>query len=405
METIICSVNRFLDKMKEVGYSKRNIDIATAALNGLIQCHTGKDDAILNYYIAERHIADLENLISNDSVGRWIMSKNIWFIRKFLDFLRSGEIDASHYVKPRFPVESEFTSVILQYVDDISTNDQQKVSHMWAIKRYAFWLSNHDIHSFSDAKVTDLRLFIIEDTNNLSSKTIPNLRSELRHFHVWLYDHGYIPNTYESLFDFKVAIENKIHPALLPDDAARILEQIDRTTAIGKRDYAMMLCGIVLGLRGCDIIRLKRTDINWYKGEICISQHKTGRPLALPLTTDVADALKDYILNGRPQCDEPNVFLRHLVPIGIFKSGSFVSQIFETYKKKAGIDFEGSYYSVRRAVGKNLTIAETPVTDVAQILGHTNIYSSTKQYINLDTKHLKICSLSFDGIRPRRWTT
>lgn len=342
--------------------------------------------------------------MDKDEVGRWKMSKNIWFIKKYLVFVESGEINADHFTDPLFPLEDGLASIIQRYVEETTVNNKQKKSRIWAPKRYAKWLSNHGIHSFSDIKVSDLRLFIIEDTHNLKSKTIPNLRSELRCFHIQLYNQGVISDTYESLFDFRVAIENKIHPAILPDDVAKVLEQIDRSTAIGKRDYAMMLCGIVLGLRGCDLIRLKRTDVDWYKGELRICQHKTSKPLALPLTTDIAEAMKDYIFNGRPECDEPNVFLRHNTPIGILKSGSIAGQIFNYYKKKASLDFVGSYYSVRRAVGKNLVVAGTPVTNVAQVLGHTDI-ANTKQYISLDTEHLKICSLGFDGIKPKRWSS
>jgi len=71
--------------------------------------------------------------------------------------------------------------------------------------------------------------------------------------------------------------------------------------------------------------------------------------------------------------------------------------------RKAGIEGEGGLYSLRRALGRNMVIAETPVTTVAQVLGHTDI-ENTKQYISLDTKHLKVCALSFDGIMPRRWS-
>jgi integrase/recombinase XerD len=404
METIQDSVQRFLDKMKELGYSAKNISFASAALYNLIQAHPNGNDAPLDQDIAEKHIRDIETLMENDAVGRWSMSKNVWFIRKYLDFLKTEIINADRYVKPLLPLEEGFASVIRQYVDEVSTNEQQKKSRAWAPKRYAFWLSNHGIHSFSDTKVTDLRQFILEDTSNLQSKTIPNFRSELRRFHVWLYDHGFIPHTYENLFDFRVAIENKIHPAVLPDDAASVLEQIDRSTAIGKRDYCMMLCGIVLGLRGCDLIHLKLTDVDWRQGEIRIAQHKTGKPLALPLTTDVAEAMKDYILNGRPKSDVQNVFLRHSTPVGPLKSGSIAGQIFSFYKKKAGLNFDGSYYSARRAVGKNLVVAGTPVTTVSQILGHTDI-SNTKQYIALDTQHLKICALGFEGIMPRGWSS
>ena len=402
MESIQESVQRFLAKMKEVGYSYESIELASESLSNLIHDHPGGNEAVLDRLVAQKHILNLETLMEQDAIGRWAMSKNVWFIRKFLDFLDTGKINADHYTKPLLPLEAGFASLIQDYVDEVSTNDKQKKCRMWAPKRYAFWLSKHGIHSFSETTVSDLRLYLIEDTRNLSGKSIPSLRSELRRFHVWLYDHGQISNTYESLFDFRVAIENKIHPAVMPDDAASVLEAIDRSIAIGKRDYAMLLMGILLGLRGCDIVHLKLTDIDWHNGEIRIAQHKTGKPLALPLTSDIAEALKDYILNGRTSSNEPDVFLRHMTPIGPLKSGSSVSEVFNFYKKKAGLQFDGSYYSVRRGVGKNLVVAGTPVTTVAQVLGHTDI-SNTKKYIALDTVHLKVCALDFEGIMPRRW--
>ena len=72
------------------------------------------------------------------------------------------------------------------------------------------------------------------------------------------------------------------------------------------------------------------------------------------------------------------------------------------YMKKAGVEGEGGFYSLRRALGRNMVVSGTPVTTVAQILGHTDI-SNTKQYIALDTQHLKVCALDFSSIVPKRW--
>ena len=242
----------------------------------------------------------------------------------------------------------------------------------------------------------------MDDTANLKSKTIPTFRSEMRRFHVWLYERNYTESTYEEFFDFKVAIENKIHPAALPEDVAKVIGQIDRNTNIGKRDYAAIMLGVVLGLRACDVRALRLTDIDWRRGEICIAQHKTGKPLALPLTTDVAEALKDYILNARPKLDDPHVFLRHQTPIGPIKSNSSFGGAYTRYMKQAGVEGEGGFHQLRRAQGKNLVVSGVPVTTVSQVLGHTDI-SNTKQYIALDTCSLKVCALDFAVIRPRGW--
>ena len=66
--------------------------------------------------------------------------------------------------------------------------------------------------------------------------------------------------------------------------------------------------------------------------------------------------------------------------------------------EKAGIECRG-FHSLRRSVGQRMTIAEIPLMTTSQILGHSGI-DVTKQYISLDSRHLSICALSFDGIRP-----
>ena len=61
-----------------------------------------------------------------------------------------------------------------------------------------------------------------------------------------------------------------MYPVLPKADIAKLLDTIDRTTVKGKRDYAMMMLGTVLGLRACDVVALKLTDIDWFRGEIRI---------------------------------------------------------------------------------------------------------------------------------------
>jgi integrase len=67
------------------------------------------------------------------------------------------------------------------------------------------------------------------------------------------------------------------------------------------RDYAMFLLVVTYGLRGCDIASLKLSDIDWRTDKIHINQSKTGRPLSLPLTPEVAEALLIYLREGRPR--------------------------------------------------------------------------------------------------------
>jgi len=231
-------------------------------------------------------------------------------------------------------------------------------------------------------------------------KTIPNLRSGLRKFFKWSFENSYTTDSFEGLFDFTVAIERKIYPAPLPDEISLVLDSIDRSTILGKRNYAIIMLGIVTGLRAGDVANLKLTDIDWQTGEIRIIQNKTGKPLALPLTKDVGESLSDYIINARPDSKSENIFLRAIAPFQEFSGGSAVGGIYQAYRKRLGLS-AGGFHSLRRALGKNLVTSGAPVTTVAQVLGHSTI-ENTKQYIALDVLHLKECALDFTGIEPKR---
>lgn len=403
MNNLQKAVSQYCDVIHRLGHSSKRVAADSAILKKLILSHESQGHADYSPDITKKYTDDIQELLSHDKIGRYFGQQQINTIIKFQTFIETGQISTERLYLPKIPLNASFDSSIEKYVSSVAMNNQQKKSRAWAPKRYAGWLLSHGILDFTDAKIHDLRQYMSDDMKNLKSKTIPTLRSEMRRFQRWLFENGYADGHYEELFDFRVAIENKIHPAAFPDDVAKVLAMVNRGTALGKRDYAALMIGTVLGLRGCDIIKLKLTDIDWHQGELRIIQSKTGKSLALPLTTDVAEALKDYIINGRPKCDNDCVFIRRVPPFLPYTRSGVLARAYTEYMKKAGVEGEGGLYPLRRALGRNMVIAETPVTMVAQVLGHTDI-SNTKQYISLDTVHLKICALDFEGIMPRRWS-
>src|SRR5438874_1971373 len=111
-----------------------------------------------------------------------------------------------------------------------------------------------------------------------------------------------------------------------PGHVARILDAIDRSNPCGKRDYAIILLVTRLGLRSIDVKRLEFADFDWPGNGLFVVQAKTGHRVALPLLKEVGWAVIDYVRHGRPVCDCPRVFLRHLAPIGPFSDRDRVHQ-------------------------------------------------------------------------------
>ena len=124
-----------------------------------------------------------------------------------------------------------------------------------------------------------------------------------------------------------------------------MLDAVDRKTKRGKRDYAILLLGVVTGLRAVDIVNLELGDIDWIRGEIKLVQAKIRKTVVLPLTADVGEAIKDYILNVRPAADTQKIFLRIQTPYRSFASAVSIGEIFNDWRKAAGLTPSKPYCS------------------------------------------------------------
>ena len=68
-----------------------------------------------------------------------------------------------------------------------------------------------------------------------------------------------------------------------------------------------------------------------------MTQAKTGNRVQLPLLKEVGWAVIDYIRHGRPDSDCPQVFLRHLAPIGPFSDQEHLHGILVKHARVAHV--------------------------------------------------------------------
>ena len=271
----------------------------------------------------------------------------------------------------------------------------------WTCDKYFSWLQHEGIKTLEKTNADTIQKYIRACSQEMSLSGLYNIRLYTKKLYQFLEERQYVKNSFDLIFSFRVSRETPQQPAADSAEIEMTLKSIDRNTTQGKRDYAMILLGTVMGLRACDIIRLKLQDIDWINGEISICQSKTGKTLTLPLIKQVGEALKEYILNGRPACDYDEIFIRMHAPHQPYSDGTGIQYLYTKYRRKAGLQrvaFDGKgFHSLRRAVGKNMITSGVPVTTVAQVLGH-NGTSSINKYIALDSVHLKECALDFSGI-------
>ncbi|GHV28259.1 hypothetical protein FACS18948_6920 [Clostridia bacterium] len=179
----------------------------------------------------------------------------------------------------------------------------------------------------------------------------------------------------------------------------KLLAAVNTATAIGKRDYAIMLLATQTGFRGCDIVNLKRQNIDWRAHKIRIIQQKTGRPLTLHLPTESGNAISDYLLNARPEGGEPFIFLSNDTQRRPLKGAH---PIVARLRIRAGVEDSVSersgFHSFRRSFGKRLLEAEVSSDILSELLGHDDP-DSAKTYMAIDESGLKDCALSLAAVR------
>lgn len=189
---------------------------------------------------------------------------------------------------------------------------------------------------------------------------------------------------------------------LTAEQSQALLRAPDLSTATGMRDFAIMSLGSSTGLRAVDIANLELTDIDWRGDAIRIVQHKTGVPLALPLDPEAGNAIATYILEGRPDTDDPHVFVRALRPyvaLCAHAIGGVIRKYAGALGEKPGIPLGTTAF--RREVGTGMTDAGVPIEDTREMLGH-RWSATTRGYIYPSARWAAECALDLRGIPSGR---
>lgn len=169
-------------------------------------------------------------------------------------------------------------------------------------------------------------------------------------------------------------------------DAAALLGACDRRRALGRRDYALIILLLRLGLRRGEVARLALDDIDWRAGELVV-RGKGGREDRLPLPADVGEAIAAYLRRGRPVSGRREVFLRARAPIEPIAAGT-VSSTVRRACRRAGIAEVGSH-RLRHTTACEMVAAQVPLEGIGQVLRHRSL-QSTAIYARVDLDQLRL---------------
>jgi site-specific recombinase XerD len=173
---------------------------------------------------------------------------------------------------------------------------------------------------------------------------------------------------------------------ITPRDARSLLAACDRRRATGRRDFAVILLMLRLGLRAKEVATLRLEDLDWRAGQLTV-HGKGGRVDQLPLPVDVGEAIVAYLRRGRPR-ETPvrEVFLR-VAPPQVAMTRAGVTAIVAAAARRAGLGVVRAH-RLRHTAASDMLRAGAPLAEIGQVLRHRSP-GSTAAYARVDVERLR----------------
>jgi site-specific recombinase XerD len=182
---------------------------------------------------------------------------------------------------------------------------------------------------------------------------------------------------------------SSIPRAIAADQGRQLLVSIDRSTAMGCRDYAILLLLGRLGLRSGEVAFLELDDVDWNTGKLSV-RGKSGQRSELPLPAEVGQAVATYLRRGRPQSANRRVFLRAKAPTCGFRGASGVGSIVRHCILRAGLDTPTlGAHQFRHGLATELLRQGASLGEIGELLGHHSPRPprSTPKWISMHCEH------------------
>ena len=279
----------------------------------------------------------------------------------------------------------------LEYVNTLNIKEESKDWRLKHIRGFDIYLRANDI-DFQNLSKLDVYNYM-DSISSLSSRTKENRAICIRMFLDFLHENGELEINGRETFPTIVCTNYSTIPSYYVDEEIReVINSVDITSPLGKRDYAMLLILTTYGIRQKDLINLSYSNINWNDNKIIIIQSKDNEVNEFPLTKEIRYALLDYLKNERQKSDLPYIFLTQ---DGKKISSGGCYNIVNKYFKKANINIglrHHGTHAFRHSLATSLLTSRIGIDEISAVLGHDNV-ASTEVYARVNFNELKKLSL------------
>lgn len=319
-------------------------------------------------------------------------------LKRFLGLLRSDGVIAEEILDLTKTIAERFTEEFVHY---LRKERGLAVATITGYRPYVLcFLSNflsRTATDLSNLHAADVIGFVQRQAKVLHVKRAKMMTSALRSFLQYARYQGYIDADLAAAVPTVAMWSMASIPKALPaEQVEQVLACSKRQTAIGQRDYAILLMLARLGLRAGEIVSLVLEDIDWLSGHITVKGKSKHRP-RLPIPVDVGQALAVYLQNARPRTSSRAVFLRLKAPIRKFNGASSVSCIVRRAILRAGIDTpRKGAHQFRHGLATEMLRQGASLAEIGELLGHCHP-DTTAIYAKVDLPSLRTIALPWPG--------
>jgi integrase/recombinase XerD len=270
-------------------------------------------------------------------------------------------------VRPLCPTLVTFCEYRRRHSNAKEVSIQQEIAHANDFCRF---LKSRN-RKMRTARLSDIDAYLLHIRGRFAKTTTSNILSSLRVLFRFLHATG---RSYYDLADSiqSLARQNSALPRTLPwSDVKRILSAVDRSTKIGRRDYAILLLMSLYGMGAAEIRSLVLDQVCWRSRTLTVIRPKTGARIILPLLPAAARSLAAYLKHSRPPSAPTRaIFVGYFIPHGPLTSCA-INSIIRHYAAEAKVQAPilGGHIFRRTHATRQIN-QQVPPAVLSSILGH-----------------------------------
>ena len=386
-------VELYAARLVRDGLGRRSTWRSLSLLGGLLSwvassssTPTELDEGMIDQYLQRR------------SGRRFVQPGDRAALKRFLSMLREVGAIAPAVAPPLSPHGQIFEAFSLYLREDRGLAPKSIVRHLPVIRQFLREVcpaGAGDLGRISQEHVIRYVERHARDWSAESGKAMCwTLRAFLRYLHYKELNPLPLASCVPSIRRWKLA---SLPTYLSAAQVQTVLDGCDQATALGRRDYAILMMLAKLGMRAGEVATLTLDDIDWRSGEMLI--HAKGRQRArMPIPPDVGAAVVAYLRNGRPKSTCRRLFLRTLAPKVGFASGCAITMIAKAALDRAGIRGYASQgaHLFRHSLATELLQSGATLSEIGQLLRHES-HDTTRIYAKVDIEALRPLSLPWPG--------